>query len=77
MNFRPSASLAAAAFAIGLAACNVEKTREGEAPEVEVNPGRLPEYEVNAPDIDIVKDTHKVVVPKVRVTRPPRDTSPR
>jgi NAD(P)H-dependent FMN reductase len=77
MNFRLSASLAAAAFAIGLAACNVEKTREGEAPDVDIDPGRLPAYDVDAPDIDIIKDTQKVVVPKVRVTRPRRDTVPR
>ncbi|MGH7443867.1 MAG: hypothetical protein ACREKM_03280 [Longimicrobiales bacterium] len=59
----------APALAFGLAACSVEQTEEGEMPDVEVEGGQLPEYDVDAADVDVGTDTTTVVVPDVDVTR--------
>lgn len=64
------------ATALFAASCTVEQTEEGEAPEVEVEGGKLPEYDVDPARVEIGKDTKTVVVPDVDVkTR--RDTTPR
>lgn len=50
----PGALLVAA---IGLAGCDVEKTQEGEMPDVSVEGGQMPEYEQTRegrlPDVDV------------------------
>ena len=53
-------------------ACSVEQTREGEAPEVNVEGGQAPAYDVDAPDVTVTQDTQQVVTPDIEVT-PPRD----
>lgn len=63
----------AAAAAIGLGACAVEQTREGEAPEIEVEEGQLPQYEVEPADVDVGWDTTEVRVPRIDV-QPRNDT---
>lgn len=71
-------------LAVSLGACSVEKTEEGEMPEVEVKGGELPEYDVDTatvnvgtdtatvttPDVDVSTETSKVTVPDVDVTTP-------
>jgi hypothetical protein len=68
------------------AACRVEKVEEGRAPTVEVEPGKLPDYdvdtakvevksraaEVNVPnvDVDVKRETKEVQVPDVDVVMP-------
>ncbi len=49
------------------AACNVEKEQEGEMPEVEVQGGQMPEYDVDAPEVEVGTDTTAVEVPEVDV----------
>ena len=44
-------ALGAALFT--LAACDVEQTEEGEAPEISVDEGSLPEYDVDTADVDV------------------------
>lgn len=66
---RKSIFFLAPVLAFGLAACSVEQTEEGDMPEVEVQDGQLPEYDVDAPDVDVGTDTTTVVVPDVDVTR--------
>ena len=64
--------LPAAAFA--LASCDVEKTQEGNMPEVEVKEeGRLPKYDVDAPEVDVTTETKEVEVPEVNVTPADQD----
>jgi hypothetical protein len=58
------------ALGFSLAACRVEKTEEGELPDVEVEGGKLPEYDVDPARIEIGRDTKTVVVPDVRIIRP-------
>lgn len=66
---RRSIFFLAPVFALGVAACSVEQTEEGDMPDVEVEGGQLPEYDVDAPDVDVGTDTTTVVVPDVDVNR--------
>ena len=64
------------AIAVLLAtACKVDRTREGELPEVDVRGGQLPKFDIDPAKVEIGTDTHTVVVPKVEVT-PRKDSNP-
>ena len=56
---------AAATFAFGLSACDVDQTEEGELPEVEG--GNLPEYDVEPAEVDVDTKEVTVEVPTVDV----------
>lgn len=51
--------------------CRVEKEQAGEAPDVDVNvePGKLPKYEVEGPEVDIGTEKKEISVPNVEVTQ--------
>jgi hypothetical protein len=57
-------------------ACTAEQTREGRLPEVDIDvdadPGRWPEYEVNWAEVDVGTRDQTVTVPVVRVTKEKR-----
>ncbi|HKH48202.1 MAG TPA: hypothetical protein VKM72_26380 [Thermoanaerobaculia bacterium] len=55
-------------------ACRVRQTEEGEMPDVDVKTegGKLPEYDVDAADVDVKTEKREVDVPVVTV-EPPRD----
>lgn len=57
--------LAAAAFVAW--GCEVEQTEEGALPEVDVRGGNLPEYDVDAPDVDVGTREETITVPDVDV----------
>lgn len=57
-------------FALGLAACDVDQTKEAELPEVEVKGGQMPEFDVETADVDVGTKTTTVEVPDVDVTMP-------
>lgn len=61
-----AAALAGSAL-LGLAACDVDQTEEGDLPEVNVEGGNLPEYDVEPADVDIDTGTATVEVPTVDV----------
>ncbi len=63
------APLLAALFALTLTACDVEKTQEGEMPDVDVSVdgGQAPKYDVDAPDVDVSTEEKEVEVPDVDV----------
>jgi hypothetical protein len=65
------------ALALSLSACRVEKTEEGEMPDVDVEAGKLPEYDVDPAKVEIGTDTKKVIVPDVDVKVPPKKTTTR
>jgi hypothetical protein len=67
-------ALLAPVLAFGLAACDVDKTEEGELPDVDVEGGNLPEYDVKGPDVDVKADTTMVITPDIDV-KPPKDTT--
>lgn len=50
-----------------IAGCEVEQTEEGELPNVDVEGGNLPEYDVDAPDVDVGTRETEVEVPEVDV----------
>lgn len=55
----------AAVFALG--ACTAEQTEEGEMPEVNVEGGNLPEYDVDPARVEITTDTQHIVTPDVDI----------
>ncbi len=59
--------LAAAAFAVVLSGCDVEQTREAKLPDVDVEGGQAPAYDVDAPDVDVGTQERTVTVPDVDV----------
>lgn len=60
-------------FVVGMAACDVEQTEEGEVPDVDVEGGQVPEYDVDAADVEVGTDTATVTVPDVDVESPDAD----
>ena len=70
MKIRILGALLTPLFALGVAACDVDQTEEGSMPEVEVEGGNLPEYDVDAADVNVGTDTQQVIVPDVDVTDP-------
>jgi hypothetical protein len=62
----------AALGCVGLAACDVDKTKNGAMPDVDVNVsgGQLPEYNVQGPDVQVGTENKTVQVPTVDVDLP-------
>lgn len=58
-------------FAVGMTACDVDQTEEGDMPDVEVEEGELPAYDVEGPDVEVTEDT--VTVPDIDVDAPEDD----
>lgn len=56
-------------FATG---CRVRQTEEGELPDVDVSAegGNVPEYDVDAADVDVTSEKREVTVPDVDVNMP-------
>lgn len=56
-------------FATG---CRVRQTEEGELPDVDVSAegGKVPEYDVDAADVDVKAEKREVTVPDVDVNMP-------
>lgn len=56
-------------FATG---CRVRQTEEGELPDVDVSAegGKVPEYDVDAADVDVTTEKREVTVPDVDVNMP-------
>lgn len=60
--------LIAPTFALGMTACDVDQTEEGEMPDVQVEEGQLPEYDVQPAEVEVTEDT--VTVPDVDIQDP-------
>ena len=65
-----------APLAIGLAACDVDQTKEGEMPDVEVTGGQLPEYDVDPAEVDVKTEKKTIEVPTVDVKQPDAEGTP-
>lgn len=75
MNMRIAKTAAAAVAltaALSLSACKVDKTQEGEMPEVEVHAegGQLPKYDVETPEVKMGTETRTIEVPTATVEMP-------
>ena len=68
---KPIKLLAVASW-FAFAACDVDQTKEGEMPDVDVNAtgGQLPEYNVTGPDVNVGTENKTVQVPTVDVDVP-------
>ncbi|MFC7537799.1 hypothetical protein ACFQPG_12165 [Sphingomonas sp. GCM10030256] len=58
-----------------LTACDVDQTKEGELPDVDVNAsgGQLPEFDVDAPQVNVGTENKTIEVPTVDVDAPKDD----
>lgn len=61
--------LIAATGFVALSACDVEQTKEGELPDVDVSAteGQLPAYDVDTADVNVTTEERTVEVPVVKV----------
>ena len=61
-----------AASSLALAGCDVDQTKEGELPDVDVNAtgGELPEFNVEGPDVNVGTENKTVEVPTIDVDVP-------
>lgn len=59
----------------GLAACDVDQTKKGEMPDVDVNVsgGNLPEFDVDPATVNVGTETKTIEVPTVDVNAPKDD----
>ena len=57
---------------LGFAACDVDQTKEGELPDVDVNAsgGQLPEFNVEGPEVNVGTENKTIEVPTVDVDLP-------
>jgi hypothetical protein len=60
------------AICVTIAGCDVDQTKEGKMPEVEVNAtgGQLPEFNVTGPEVNVGTENVTVQVPTVDVDAP-------
>ena len=56
--------------AIAFSACDVKKTQEGELPNVKVEGGQVPKYDVDAPEVVVEKEKKTITVPDVDIITP-------
>ncbi|HUO82463.1 MAG TPA: hypothetical protein VM616_06350 [Gammaproteobacteria bacterium] len=68
---RNLALLAAATFLVW--GCDVDQTEEGEMPDVDVQGGNLPKYDIEGPDVDIGTREETVTVPDIDIDMPDDD----
>lgn len=63
------ALVAAPALVLVFSACDIDQTEEGNLPDinVDVDPGSLPEYDVDAPEVDVDMEPVEVEVPTVDI----------
>lgn len=73
MNARKIALVVPVLFAVGLTACDVDKTKEGNVslPKYEVEKTqegsvKLPEYDVKTPEVTVKKEEKTVEVPTIK-----------
>lgn len=64
--------LLAAAGGLGLAACDVDQTKNAQLPDVDVNVsgGQAPEFDVTGPEVNVGMENKTVQVPDVDVKVP-------
>lgn len=73
MTSKSIVAITSAIFALGLTACDVEKTKEGNVslPKYEVEKTKegsvkLPEYDVKTPEVTVKKEEKTVEVPTIK-----------
>ncbi len=71
LNSRKLLSFALVLSLIPLSSCRVEQEQAGELPDVDVSvePGQLPQYDIQGPDVNVGVTERTVTVPKVVVVQ--------
>ena len=71
-NWKVFVMLMALLVVLATGACRVRQTEEGKLPDVDVSAegGKMPEYDVDAPDVDVKMEKREVKVPNVDVHMP-------
>lgn len=71
LNYSKAVSLTFALLLIPLVSCRVEQERAGQLPDVDVSvePGQLPRYDIQGPDVNVGVTERTVTVPKVIVVQ--------
>jgi len=64
------------AVVLSVSACDVDQTKEGKLPEVEVNAsgGQMPEFDVDGPTVNVGTEKKTIDVPTVEVDGPKDDS---
>lgn len=65
MDIKKTLALATGLLVLPLAGCDVDQTEAGELPDVEVEEGNMPEYDVETPDVEMETDTVTVPDPEL------------
>jgi hypothetical protein len=76
MKLNNMLAIGVAAAALFMTGCTVDKTKEGNVPDVDVDvkgETELPHYDVKPADIDVGSTKTEVTVPTVDVNMPPKD----
>lgn len=55
---------------LGLVGCDVDQTEEGDMPDVEVEGGNVPEYDVEPAEVEVGTDTQTIETPDIDVDDP-------
>lgn len=61
------------AIVLGLTACDVKKTEEGKLPDVDVQGGQVPKYDVDSGDVDVGTEKKEMTVPTLDTDTPAED----
>jgi len=63
------------AVVLSASACDVDQTKEGKLPDVEVNTsgGQMPEFDVDAPTVNVGMEKKTIEVPTVKIDGPKDD----
>jgi hypothetical protein len=67
MNKASISALMFAFSAIALSGCEIEKTEDGEMPDVDVDGGKLPEYDIRGPEVSVGTKEKTIEVPDVDI----------
>jgi hypothetical protein len=65
--------LAALLAATATTGCRVRQTQDGKVPDVKVEGGQVPKYDVQTGSVEVKTKEEKVKVPEVDVKMPPKD----
>lgn len=64
-SLRGATTAVAAVAAFSLTACEVRKTQDAKAPEIEVKEGQLPKYDVDPAKVTVEPEKKEITVPEI------------
>ncbi|MGI8933623.1 hypothetical protein [Leptolyngbya sp. BC1307] len=64
---------AALLLTVSVSGCRVEQTSEGELPDVDIEAGEAPTYDVEGPEVDVSTEERTIKVPTLDIEPPSED----